>query len=519
MRTCALLLLVASVIAGEASGFLRDGDVWVFHGDSITHADTYRRACERVFRHLHPEAKVEFVQAGVWGSSSSDLVKRIREEGRKPTVVSLMLGMNNAINGAWVKGQPREAPLAAYRKDMVDFVRKFKADGAAVVLMSPTLADETCRRTFFRIDGANEFLRDCGRMVREVAEAEGAVYVPVQEEFEAFQETLDRRQKLRPDGVHPASLGEYQIARSLWHHLAFAAPLAPAGGERRSVPTAPPAAVLAMGRFAGTAAAVTGTMAAPAALTWSLGGQRGTQDAAATWSIPVVETLGKAQPGALVEGVVAVGQGEKASIHLLDLCPVPVLHLKDGACSSTMAAADGRRLGTWMVARDGAGLRIEVEVDDAKIASDNAWAFARDGLCLWFDLRNADRLGGINLDTDVHQAFVNVYDKPLPTAMFRPWLGDGLDRTAVAGMTRTATGYRVILQLQGDLTIRDKLAMDKREAIGLSLGITGADAGSGEMQTAAQPRDQYASTLPVIDLSGRIPGDIQVNTSIFPSVR
>jgi lysophospholipase L1-like esterase len=516
MRTCLLLLLVAASFAGEASGFLRDGDVWVFHGDSITHADTYRRACERVFRHLHPEAKVEFIQAGVWGSTSSDLAKRIREEGRKPTVVSLMLGMNNAINGGWVKGQPREAPLAAYRKDVVGFVRKYKADGAAVVLMSPTLADETCRRTVFRIDGANDFLRDCGRIVREVAEAEGALFIPVQEEFEAFQDGLDRREKLRPDGVHPASLGEYQIARSLWHHLAFAAPLAPAAGERRSMPGAPPAPLLATVRSDGEI--LSGTLAAPAALSWSLAGRRGAQEAAATWSIPLAEALGKAQPGVVVEGVVAVGQGESSSIHLLDLSPVSVLKLKDGVCGGTLAAADGRRLATWTLTREGAGLRLEAEVEDAQIKSDDAWAFGRDGLCLWFDLRDPARLGGINPDSDVHQAFVNVYERPLPAAVLRPWIGDGLDRTAVAGLTRTATGYRVVVTLAGALNIREQLAMDKREAIGFSLGITGADAGGGEIQPAPLPRDQYASTLPVIDLAGRIAGDRVVRSSLFPRI-
>ena len=232
-----LMACAASAVAEEGTCFLREGDVWVFHGDSITHADTYRRACERVFRHFHPDAKVEFVQAGVWGSSSSDLAKRLKEDGRKPTIVSLMLGMNNAINGAWVKGEPREKPLAAYREDLAKFVQKSKADGATVILMSPTLADETCRRTFFRIDGANEFLRDCQKIVKEVAAKEGALYVPAQEEFEAYQETLKRHQKLRPDGVHPSSLGEYRIAQSLWERMNFPGRL---DGKERGLGEPPP---------------------------------------------------------------------------------------------------------------------------------------------------------------------------------------------------------------------------------------------------------------------------------------
>ena len=67
-RLFVTIAILGLCTAAAADCFLRDGDVWVFHGDSITHADTYRRLCERAFRHYHPDAKVEFVQAGVWAA-------------------------------------------------------------------------------------------------------------------------------------------------------------------------------------------------------------------------------------------------------------------------------------------------------------------------------------------------------------------------------------------------------------------------------------------------------------------
>jgi hypothetical protein len=39
----------------------------------------------------------------------------MKTQGRQPTLVSLMTGMNNAINSAWVKGMPCEKTAAGYR--------------------------------------------------------------------------------------------------------------------------------------------------------------------------------------------------------------------------------------------------------------------------------------------------------------------------------------------------------------------------------------------------------------------
>ncbi len=458
----AVLLLVATARAEDASCFLRDGDVWVFHGDSITHADTYRRACERVFRSFHPDAKVEFIQAGVWGSTSSDLVNRLKADGRKPTVVSLMLGMNNAINSAWVKGEPRDKPLAAYRQDIVKFVQKCRADGAVVILMSPTLADETCRRTFWRLEGANDFLRDCGKIMKEVAAAEGAFFVPVQEEFEAYQETLERHQRLRPDGVHPASLGEYRIAQSLRERLNFAGPLA--GKERKL--TEP-------------------VSRSPVCLA------------------PAVPEL---RPGEVSERVVTVSN----SVFLVDYCAVPVLHFTNDVTAGTVS-----NIATWQLHRDAGALQLDVAVTTTQINSSSEWAFARNGLNMFFDLRPTNRFALINVDADVHQTMINMYEKPFVAAALRPWLGDGMDRAAVCSGEKTSTGYRIHFRVADRLNMHEPFALDKRDFIGFALAVVNAGAAT-EAFPAQRPRDQYANSLMVLDLKDRLKTNVMVNVHIYP---
>jgi len=521
-------------VSGEAC-FLRDGDVWVFHGDSITHADTYRRLCERVFRHYHPEARAEFIQAGVWGSTSSDLVKKIKEEGRKPAVVSLMLGMNNAINGAWIKGQPRGPHLEAYRRDISEFVRKYKAEGAAVILLSPTLADETVRRTVFRIEGANEFLRDCGRIVKEVAAAEGACYVPAQAEFEAFQETLDPAQRLRPDGVHPASLGEYQIARTLWERLNFAGSLGP--GPRALSEPAPrlPVNLRLATRFlapdaSGLAFTIepSGGAGAPPKLaaSWSLGEQHGTAEfetAAKSWTLTPPKGLPALKAGGAADAVIELKAGDRSALFVVDLCAVPVLHFKDNAISGAIDSAadrpEGRRVAAWTLRRNGGELLLEVEVTDSKLDSASEWAWGRDGLNLFWDLRPAERFADINLDADVHQTLVNVQDQPFFAVALRPWLGAGMEYAATAGGERTTTGYRVRFRLNQGFGLHRPLALEQRDFIGLSIIVVDADGGQTAFHEAIppqRPHDQYANNLPILDLKAKLTGDSVHDAHVFP---
>lgn len=536
-----LLALTWVSRAEEAACFLRNGDVWVFHGDSITHADTYRRLCERAFRHYHPEADVEFIQAGVWGSASSDLAKRLKEQGRRPTVVTLMLGMNNAINGSWVKGQPRDTHLAAYRKDLSAFVQKCRADGATVVLMSPTLADETCRRTFFRIAGANDFLRDCQRIAMEVAAADGALYVPVQEEFEAFQETLERHQKLRPDGVHPASLGEYRIAQSLWERMAFAGRLG-AGARALTQPASRlPVRLRPAARWLATDAKVIEFSIEPEAgggapeklqVTWSLGAHRGTAEIAlggkASWLLQPQPGLPPLKPGEAAEAIIELRAGVRAALFVVDLCAVPVLHFRGNVISGTLESAtdrpEGRRVASWQLRRNVGELLLDADVADSQIESFSEWAFARDGLNLFFDLRPAGRLGDINVDADVHQTIVNVHEQPFFAAALRPWLGDGMDRAAVCSGERTATGYRVRLRAADRLNLHEPFALDKRDFIGLALAVTDVDGGGKEplrsatyeVWPAQRPRDQYANSLMILDLKDKLTHDAAINVHVFP---
>ena len=132
--------------AGEQQpGFLRDGDVWAFLGDSITHSDTYRRTVERVVRHFHPKANIRLTQKGKSGALARASKEQFEKADKadRPTIVSLMTGMNNSINSSWKAGAPMDKHLAGYRREITAFARSVKDKGITPVLMSPTLTDES----------------------------------------------------------------------------------------------------------------------------------------------------------------------------------------------------------------------------------------------------------------------------------------------------------------------------------------------------------------------------------------
>ena len=87
------LFLACSLSAGGESYFKKN-ERWLLTGDSITFTDTYRAAVKRIVDHFHPDNNIVFVNRAVWGVDAAHKTK-VEE---KPTMVSIMLGMNNIIH-------------------------------------------------------------------------------------------------------------------------------------------------------------------------------------------------------------------------------------------------------------------------------------------------------------------------------------------------------------------------------------------------------------------------------------
>lgn len=536
--TIFLTTLLRSGWSAGDSTLVHDGDRWVCLGDSITAQDTYRRILDRVFKHYHLDATLTVVNSGQAGDTASDnpakLAKRVLDH--QPTIVSVMYGMNEAINN-YSKGSPKEKVLAIYRRSLTYIAKTLKEHGITVLLMSPTLTDPSAH-SFFTLDKSQPFLRECAKVVREVAQAEGVEYVPVQEEFEAFHESLPLNVALAPDGVHPAALGQYQIARSLWEHAGFARPLGKGERSLARVPAGVPVTVKLASRFVKTDA--TGielilNAAEPMVVTatWSLGSLRKTETLSLTtgenhWTIAIPNDALPARNGQAADLVFDLRNGAANSLFIVDLTRTQVLHFKDNVISGTVESEtdreEGKVVANWQAERVDDNLLLTFEVFDKEINPDGLWPYSRDGLNLVFDYRPTERFADIGLDREVMQLFLDVREKPFFSVGVRAWTGLGMDFAATAAGEKTPTGYKVRLLINNRFNLHTPSKLAKRDFIGLLVSVIDkpAPGESGGAIISNQKNDlpisaAYANNLPILDLKDQLPGDATITAHLYPS--
>src|SRR3954470_14169134 len=123
------LSLALSLPAAEPATFpLKDGDVWVMAGDSITAQHLHSNYFEAFCHARYPRLTFAFRNSGVGGHTVPSPLARFDYDvaGWKPTVVSVELGMNDA------GGTPTDKFIA----NMGTMVERIRKDGARPVILS-----------------------------------------------------------------------------------------------------------------------------------------------------------------------------------------------------------------------------------------------------------------------------------------------------------------------------------------------------------------------------------------------
>jgi len=530
-----MIMGLASAAADESRCYIKDGDKWCFYGDSITAAGVYTRAVEQVFRHFHPEARVTFINNAMGGKKASEATAADAGKG-DPNIVSIMLGMNDAINSPWQKGLPVEPVLAAYRANLTRLVKDLKAAGREVILMTPTLTDETIGVTIFRLEGTMDLLRQMGRICEEVAKDQHVPCLPIQEEFERLQDQMPlREQRLRYDGVHPTSIGQYQMARILWNRLNLAAPLT-TGKRELFAPAAElkieaaveqhlqPADDVNFSIIFNSAVPVNGKIAwsgngKPMSENILINGKTPWRPSSFSGFFPVAD--GKAN---LL--VVDVEDNGRRSVFLVDIMRNPLLHMKDGLLSGHIKSErnPGKPVCDYLFRKEGDALYFEASVFDSDLVVRRkavAWPWSGDSLTLYLDLRPTSRFGGIGLERDVYQLWFQPQNTHGFSPGFRPWYGKGIEHAACPFGEKTAGGYKVGLLIDGWFTLQERFDLSAHDYIGFDLSVVACNAEKGNAEYHSLRKTQlptfvYASGFAVIDLKGKNSGDSIFTVNIFP---
>ncbi|HXA66171.1 MAG TPA: SGNH/GDSL hydrolase family protein [Bryobacteraceae bacterium] len=218
-----LCFLFARHLTAQSDFYLKDGDTVVFYGDSITDQRLYTTFTEAYVVTRFPNLNIRFVHSGwsgdrVDGGAGGPIDTRLTRDvlAYQPTVVTLMLGMNDAGYRLF-----DDTLFKTYRVGYEHIVRALKTAAPKVRLtaIQPSPYDDITRAPLFE-GGYNNVLISYGKFVRELARREGLLYADLNTSVVAALRTANQAdpalaQKLIPDRVHPSAPIHFLMAEAL----------------------------------------------------------------------------------------------------------------------------------------------------------------------------------------------------------------------------------------------------------------------------------------------------------------
>jgi lysophospholipase L1-like esterase len=203
------------------------GDRWCVLGDSITHSGLYHREIELFHATRFPGRPVDVINCGLAGDTATGALKRLQWDclDAKPTIVSVMLGMNDVgrhlytgdrITPAIEKSRAERA--ANYERAMRELTARILATGARVILVTPSIFDDTARIPKTNNPGCGAALADFSRRIRAIA---ADLSVPTVD-FNGPMTAINVEQQARDpaftivgaDRVHPTAPGHLVMAHA-----------------------------------------------------------------------------------------------------------------------------------------------------------------------------------------------------------------------------------------------------------------------------------------------------------------
>jgi lysophospholipase L1-like esterase len=220
-----MVLTLACSLGLFAQGdfYLKDGDIVVFYGDSITDQRLYTTFTEAYVLTRFPNLNVRFIHSGwpgdqVDGGAGGPIDVRLARDvlAYHPTVVTIMLGMND---GRYRAFDP--AIFKAYSAGYEHIVKVLKGNtpNVRITTVQPSPYDDVTRSPQFE-GGYNGVLIRYGSFVQEFAAREHLQCADLNSSVVAMLLKANATdsalaQKLIPDRVHPAAATHFIMAQSL----------------------------------------------------------------------------------------------------------------------------------------------------------------------------------------------------------------------------------------------------------------------------------------------------------------
>ena len=233
-----LAAAAGAVLLAQAAPF-KDGDRVVFFGDSITHGGFYGEYVNLFYATRYPERNIWFSNSGWSGATAQQGLWSIADDivAKKPTVVTVMFGMNDINRDAWPRtndtpalAAKREGAIRTYDSRMDELVRRVRAEAGnpEIIYFTPSPYDQTCL-----VDGkpsnivCNDGLAILADHVRSWAAKDKATCVDLQGTMAAINADIQKKDPSASlvrgsptwfDRVHPGPLGHtvmlYEILKA-----------------------------------------------------------------------------------------------------------------------------------------------------------------------------------------------------------------------------------------------------------------------------------------------------------------
>jgi lysophospholipase L1-like esterase len=209
---------------------VKDGDTFVFLGDSITHQCLYTQYIEDFYYTRFPKMRIHFHNAGTAGDRVADALVRFDEDvaAFKPQFVSVLLGMNDG--GFTDLQQPL---FDKYQQDMATLIDAIWKIGATPILLSPTMYDPLPNRLNNRTQEPRDtaypkVLETYTAWIKEQGKQRG---VPVADFYFPFRSVMEDQRRneadwtIIPDAMHPTAPGHVIMAAAFINDVAFHPPV------------------------------------------------------------------------------------------------------------------------------------------------------------------------------------------------------------------------------------------------------------------------------------------------------
>ena len=210
------LFFAHTSLAGQTVQQFQKGDRVCFIGDSITHGGSYHANVYLYYLTRFPDREFRIWNKGIGGNQASHVLQRFETDIaiEAPTVSTLLLGMNDI--GRWLYGVDKtdasaranqKAQLDAYYANMTQVLAQLDALGSEVILITPSIYDQTAELERANNYGANEALGACADYLEQTAANRGQGVVDFYDAMNAINAELQavdpRATIVGKDRVHP----------------------------------------------------------------------------------------------------------------------------------------------------------------------------------------------------------------------------------------------------------------------------------------------------------------------------